>query len=227
MRLFLDTANLEEIREAAALGVISGVTTNPTLMARESGSDFERTIEEICSLIPGPISAEVTTLDAEAMITQGKQISAWADNVVVKLPICRAGLQAAKALVSDAVRVNMTLCFTVNQALLAAAVGAAFVSPFVGRLDDVSQDGMQLVADIVDVYDRYGIATEVIAASIRHPQHVVAAAQAGAHIATLPYKVLLQMLDHPLTTVGIEKFAADWARSSARGAGPASRAALA
>ncbi|MGQ9675970.1 MAG: fructose-6-phosphate aldolase [Chloroflexota bacterium] len=213
MRLFLDTANIAEIAEAAKMGVISGVTTNPSLMARESGADFKSTIQEICRLVNGPVSAEVTSLDAEGMISEARELAPWAPNVVIKIPITRAGLEATSVLAAEGVKVNMTLCFTPNQALLAAAAGATFVSPFIGRLDDIGHDGMQVVAETVAIYRSYGIATEVIAASIRHPMHVVAAAKAGAHIATIPYKVLLQMVEHPLTTIGIERFLKDWEKA--------------
>jgi transaldolase len=211
MRLFLDTANVAEIRQAAGMGVISGVTTNPSLVAKEQGLDFKTIVQEICAIVDGPVSAEVTTLDAVAMIEQGRGLAQWAPNVVVKIPMTEAGLQATKVLSSEGIKVNMTLCFSVNQALLAASVNAAYVSPFVGRLDDIGQDGMALVAEMVAVYRQYGIGTEVIAASIRHPRHVVEAAKAGAHIATLPYKVLTQMLKHPLTDAGLEAFMRDWA----------------
>lgn len=211
MRLFLDTASVAEIRHAATIGVISGVTTNPSLMAREKGADFRATIEEICALVPGPVSAEVTTPNAEEMVAQGRELATWASNVIVKVPLNEAGLQATKKLSAAGIKVNVTLCFSTNQALLAASVDAAYVSPFVGRLDDVGQDGMPLVAEIVDIYRHYGIATEVIAASIRHPRHVVEAAKAGAHIATMPYKILLQMLKHPLTDAGLDAFMKDWA----------------
>ena len=213
MRLFLDTANRAEIAEAAKMGVISGVTTNPSLMARESGADFKSTIQEICRLVNGPVSAEVTSLDAEGMISEARELAPWAPNVVIKIPITRAGLEATSVLAAEGVKVNMTLCFTPNQALLAAAAGATFVSPFIGRLDDIGHDGMQVVAETVAIYRSYGIATEVIAPSIRHPMHVVAAAKAGAHIATIPYKVLLQMVEHPLTTIGIERFLKDWEKA--------------
>lgn len=212
MRLFLDTANITEIAEAVQMGVITGVTTNPSLMAKESGADFKSVVQQICALVNGPVSAEVTSLDAESMIEEAREIASWAPNVVIKIPVSKAGLRATSVLSPQGIKVNMTLCFSPNQALLAAAAGAAFVSPFVGRLDDIGQDGMQVVADTVAIYRGYGIATEVIAASIRHPMHVVAAAKAGAHIATVPYKVLLQMIDHPLTTIGIDRFLKDWSK---------------
>lgn len=216
MRIFLDTANIDEIKRAARLGVISGVTTNPTLMAKETGVGFEEAVREICSIVDGPVSAEVTSLEAEGMIREAMQIATWAPNVAIKIPITETGLQATKKLSQEGVKTNLTLCFSANQALLAALAGATFVSPFVGRLDDVGHDGMEVVADIVDIYSRYGIETRVIAASIRHPLHVIAAAKVGAHIATVPYKVLLQMIQHPLTDVGVKKFLEDWARFNER-----------
>jgi len=212
MKLFLDTANIDEIRHAAKIGVISGVTTNPSLMAKETGADFESTVREICSLVDGPVSAEVTSLSAEEMVQEALGIASWAQNVAVKIPITVDGLQAAKELSKRGVATNLTLCFSANQGLLAALAGATFVSPFVGRLDDIGHDGMQVVADIVGIYRQYNLPTKVIAASIRHPLHVVAAAQAGADIATVPYKVLLQMVRHPLTDDGIKRFLEDWAR---------------
>lgn len=211
MKIFLDTANLDEIREAAKLGVVSGVTTNPTLLAKE-GTDFEETIKEICRIIEGPVSAEVVALKAEGMIDEGRWLSSWHPNVVVKIPITPEGLQAIRVLSSEGIKVNTTLIFSVNQALLAALAGAAYVSPFIGRLDDVSEDGVQVIRDIVEVFHRYSLPTQVLAASIRHPLHVVQAAKAGAHVATMPYKVLMQALKHPLTDIGLERFLADWQR---------------
>lgn len=211
MKLFLDTANLQEIRQAAAWGVISGVTTNPTLMAREKGVDFRETIQEICSLVDGPISAEVTALDTEGIVAQARDLAKWATNVVIKIPITPAGLGATRVLSAERIGTNLTLCFSSNQAILAAAAGATYVSPFLGRLDDIGHDGMALVAEIVSIYGHYRLPTQVIAASIRHPLHVVEAAKVGAHIATVPYKVLTQMVEHPLTKAGLERFMADWA----------------
>jgi len=210
MRIFLDTANIDQIRHAAKLGVISGVTTNPSLVSKEGAADYEATIKEICSIIPGPISAEVLVEGVEAMINQAREISKWAPNVVIKIPATTEGLEVTSALAKEGIDVNFTLCFSVNQALLGALAGAAYVSPFVGRLDDIGNDGMQLVKDLVDVFWQYELPTEVIAASIRHPQHCVAAAKAGAHIATIPYNVLMQMMQHPLTDIGIDRFLSDW-----------------
>ena len=214
MRIFLDTANIDEIRQAAKLGVVSGVTTNPSLVSKEGIADYEAAIKEICSIVPGPVSAEVVTEDAGAMIEQARQISTWAPNVVIKIPASLDGLEATSTLTRENIKVNFTLCFSLNQALLAALAGATYVSPFVGRLDDVGHDGMQLVKDMVEVFQHYQFPTQVIAASIRHPQHCVAAAKAGAHIATVPFSVLMQMIRHPLTDAGISRFLADWQRVS-------------
>lgn len=211
MKLFLDTANLEEIREAAALGVIAGVTTNPSLIAKE-GRDFRQVVGEICQIVDGPISAEAVSLDGPGMLREAEELASWHPNIVVKLPITWEGLKAASECAKRGIKTNLTLCFTPNQALLAARAGATFVSPFVGRLDDVSWNGMDLVADIAEIYDIHELQTEIIAASVRHPMHVIEAARAGAHIATIPYKVLQQMVRHPQTDEGIEKFLADWAK---------------
>ena len=215
MRIFLDTANIDQIRQAAKLGIISGVTTNPSLVSKEGATDYEATIKEICSVIPGPISTEVLVEGVESMIKQAREISTWAPNIVIKIPATAEGLEVTSNLAKEGIKVNFTLCFSVNQALLGALAGADYISPFVGRLDDIGEDGMQLVRDIVDVFKKYPeIHTEVIAASIRHPLHCVAAAKAGAHIATVPYNILMQMIQHPLTDVGISRFLADWQRVS-------------
>ena len=211
MRIFLDTAKIEEVRQASKLGVISGVTTNPTLMARAGATDYEATIKEIASIIPGPISTEVVVEGVEPMLEQAREMAAWASNVVIKIPVNADGLEVTSILAKENIKVNMTLCFSANQALLAALSGARFISPFVGRLDDIGQDGMQLVEDILDIYDNYpDINTEVIAASIRHPEHCLRAAGVGAHIATVPYDVLMKMIQHPMTDTGISRFLADW-----------------
>lgn len=214
MRIFLDTANIDEIRQAAKLGVVSGVTTNPSLVAQvqRGTADLRGAVEEICAIVDGPISAEVLSLEVEAMMREAREVSSWAANVVVKIPITAAGLEAMSTLSKENIKINATLCFSVNQALLAALAGATYVSPFVGRLDDIGHDGMKLIADIVEIFDHYRLSTQVIAASIRHPLHCVAAAKAGAHIATVPYKVLMQMIEHPLTSIGISRFAEDWQR---------------
>ncbi len=209
MKFFIDTANVKEIRQAASLGVVDGVTTNPSLVAKE-GRDFREVINEICSIVDGPISAEAVSLKADEMIAEAEGLAKIHKNIVVKLPMTKDGLKATKVLADKDIRVNMTLVFSPMQALLAAKVGAAFVSPFVGRLDDISHYGMDLVRQIVTIYNNYGFATEVIVASVRNPLHVVDAALAGAHIATIPYGVIDQLVKHPLTDIGIEKFLADW-----------------
>ena len=211
MKFFLDTANVEDIRKANAMGVICGVTTNPSLIAKE-GRDFKQVVAEIASIVDGPISGEVkaTTTDAEGMIREGREIAAIHKNMVVKIPMTVEGLKAGHALAADGIKVNMTLIFTVNQALLAARAGAAFVSPFVGRLDDISVRGTDLIAEVAETFKIHNICTEIIAASIRHPMHVTECALAGADIATVPYKVIEQMTKHPLTDQGIEKFRKDY-----------------
>jgi transaldolase len=209
MKFFIDTANVKEIREAASLGVVDGVTTNPSLVAKE-GRDFREVIAEICSIIDGPISAEAVSLKAEEMVAEAEGLAKLHRNIVVKLPMTKDGLKATKILAGKGIRVNMTLVFSPMQALLAAKVGAAYVSPFVGRLDDISHSGMDLVTQIVQIYENYDYATEVIVASVRNPLHVVDAALAGAHIATIPFGVIDQLVKHPLTDIGIEKFLADW-----------------
>ncbi len=209
-KLFLDTANLNEIREAAQLGVIAGVTTNPSLVARE-GRDFRQVVEEICQAIDGPISAEALSLDAEGMVREAEVLASWHPNIVVKLPITWEGLKATSVLSKKGIKTNLTLCFNANQALLAALAGATFVSPFLGRVDDTGWDGMDLIKQIAEIYRVQNLKTQIIAASVRHPLHVIEVAKAGAHIATLPYKVLQQLVKHPLTDRGIESFLADWA----------------
>ena len=210
MQIFLDTANIDQIRQAAKLGIISGVTTNPSLVSQEGTADYQAVVKEICSIIPGPISVEVLVEGVEPMIEQARLIASWAPNIVIKIPATTDGLEVTSALAKGKIKVNFTLCFSLNQALLGALAGAAYVSPFVGRLDDVGHNGMEVVRDIVDVFDYYDLDTQVIAASIRHPEHCVAAAKAGAHIATVPYKVLMQMIQHPLTDVGVARFLSDW-----------------
>lgn len=215
MKFFIDTANVKEIREAASLGVVDGVTTNPSLIAKE-GRDLRQVISEICSIVDGPISAEAVSLDADRMVAEGEDLAKIHANVVVKLPMTKDGLKATRALAGKGIRVNMTLVFSPSQALLAAKVGAAYVSPFVGRLDDISHYGMDLVRQIMTIYNNYGYATEVIVASVRNPLHVVDAAMAGAHIATIPFSVIDQLAKHPLTDIGIEKFLADWKKLEKR-----------
>ncbi|HPT63652.1 MAG TPA: fructose-6-phosphate aldolase [Candidatus Atribacteria bacterium] len=209
MKFFIDTADTGEIKEALKLGVLDGVTTNPTLVSK-TGRGFREVIMEICSLVPGPVSAEVVSLQAEGMIKEGRELSSWAPNIVVKVPITTEGLKAIKALSQEGVSVNTTLVFNPLQALMAAKAGATYVSPFVGRLDDISSDGMRLVADILQIFRNYDITTQVIVASIRHPMHVVEAARLGAHVATIPFPVISKLIKHPLTDVGIDQFLADW-----------------
>jgi transaldolase len=211
MKLFLDTANLDEIRDAASWGVIDGVTTNPSLIAREGG-DFIATIHQICEIVDGPVSAEVVAQDAATMIAEGRLLAQVHHNVVVKVPLTIDGLKACKALSSDGIRVNVTLCFQAGQALLAAKAGATYISPFIGRLDDIGVDGMILIQQIVGIYANYPeLSTQVLAASVRDPLHVVQAAEAGAHVATIPYKVLKGLIVHPLTDKGNAQFLKDWA----------------
>ncbi len=214
MRLFLDTANLDEIKKVAAWGVLGGVTTNPTLVAKE-GADFHRRIRDIAAVVDGPISAEVLATDASGMVREAEILATLAPNVVIKVPVGEAGLTAAAELSSRGIPTNVTLIFSANQALLAALSGATYVSPFVGRLDDISQDGMAVVRETVEVFRQGGFATQVIAASIRHPIHVLDAAKCGAHVATVPFKVLQVMLHHPLTDVGVAHFLADWEKAKA------------
>jgi transaldolase len=212
MRLFLDTANIEHIRHGVRLGVISGVTTNPSLISREGKVDYQKLVKEICSVVPGPVSTEVLSQDASGMIDEGREVARWADNIVVKIPANLEGVEATSVLSKEGVKVNFTLCFSLNQTLLGVAAGASFVSPFVGRLDDIGEDGMKVVEDIVKFLRFYQLPTQVIAASIRHPQHCMVAAEVGAHIATVPYKVLLQMIQHPLTDIGVKRFMDDWSK---------------
>ncbi len=214
MRIFLDTANTDQIRQAARLGIISGVTTNPSLVSKEGTTDYEASTKEICSIIPGPISTEVLVEGVEPMIEQARQISTWAPSVIIKIPATTDGLEVTSALAKEGIKVNFTLCFSLNQALLGALAGATYVSPFVGRLDDIGHNGMEVVEEMVWVFKEYQLPTEVIAASIRHPQHCVIAAKVGAHIATIPYNVLMQMIRHPLTDIGVSRFLADWQRVS-------------
>ena len=209
MKIFLDTANVDQIRKAVEWGILDGVTTNPTLIAKE-GRDFQQVIKEICAICKGDISAEVVSTDAPGMIKEGLEYSKYAKNVIIKCPMTAEGLKATKALSDKGIKVNVTLIFSANQALLAAKAGAAYVSPFVGRLDDAGNDGMLLVAEICQIFRNYGFKTQVLAASIRHPMHVVAAAKLGAHVATMPFEVLEKMLKHPLTDKGLKAFLDDW-----------------
>jgi transaldolase len=210
MKFFLDSANLGEIREAAELGLIDGVTTNPSLISKEGGVDFKRHIAAICELVGGAVSAEVTSLDTEGMLREGREYAAIAPNVVVKCPLTRDGLKATRRLTSEGIRVNVTLCFSAAQAILAAKAGAAYISPFMGRLDDVGQSGLAVLAEIIEIYRNYEWRTEVLASSVRGPVHVIEAARMGADVATMPLKVLNQLFNHPLTDKGLEQFLSDW-----------------
>jgi transaldolase len=209
MKIFIDTANLDQIKEINSWGILDGVTTNPTLVAKE-GCDFEARVRDICQVVDGPISAEAVSMEAEGMIKEARQLSKMHKNIIVKIPMTSEGLKAVKLLSKEGIKTNVTLVFSPNQALLAAKAGATYVSPFVGRLDDISHDGMALVRDIVTIFRNYGFKTQVIAASMRHPVHVTEAALAGAHVATVPYDVLKKMLKHNLTDEGIQKFLKDW-----------------
>jgi transaldolase len=213
MKFFLDTANLDEIKRIASMGILDGVTTNPSLVAKESGKPFEQIIQEICAIVDGPISAEVIAMEAPGMLEEGRKLAKIHPNVVIKVPLIAEGLKAAKAFKAEGIRTNVTLCFSATQALMAAKAGATYVSPFVGRLDDIGLDGMELIREIVAIYENYGYDTQVLAASIRQPRHVTDSALAGAHVATIPTKVFDQMLKHPLTDKGIEGFLNDWKKS--------------
>ncbi|MBU6332923.1 MAG: fructose-6-phosphate aldolase [Chloroflexi bacterium] len=210
MQIYLDTANLNEIREAASWGILSGVTTNPSLIAKEKGGDFRGIITEIASLVDGPISAETIALDADGMVTEGREYAQWHPNVIVKVPSTPAGLQAVSRLAAEGIRTNVTLCFNATQALFAARAGAFIISPFVGRVDDTGIDGMGLIREIVQIYRLHHLKTLVLSASIRHPRHIIESALAGADIATCPFGVIKQSMKHPLTDSGIERFLADW-----------------
>jgi len=212
MKFFIDTANIQEIKEAASLGVLDGVTTNPSLVAKE-GKEFRPLLEEICSLVDGPISAEVVATDYDGIMKEARDLAAIHKNIVVKVPLIKEGLKAVKSLKAEGIRTNVTLCFSPNQALLAAKAGAFFISPFIGRLDDISQNGMDLIRQIVTIYKNYDFETQVLVASVRHPVHVVDAAMIGADICTMPFKVIDQLIKHPLTDIGLERFLADWKKS--------------
>ncbi len=209
MKLFLDTGSAKEIREAASYGLVDGVTTNPSLVSKE-GRDFSDLLKEICGIVDGPISAEVVSLDADSMVKEGRELAKIHKNIVVKAPLTPEGLKATRQLSGEGIRVNVTLCFSPTQALLAAKAGAWCVSPFIGRLDDISSNGMELIRQILTIYDNYGFTTQVLVASVRHPQHVVEAALAGGHICTMPFSVFQQLVKHPLTDIGLKKFLADW-----------------
>ena len=213
MKFFIDTANVDEIREAASIGILDGVTTNPTLLSREiqrTGEDFKNILKTICQIVQGPVSAEVVSLESEEMVKEARELAKLDEHIVIKIPITKDGLKAVKKLTAEGIKTNVTLTFSPMQALLAAKAGATYVSPFVGRLDDISHVGMDLVGNIVTIFENYDFKTQVIVASIRNPLHVVEAALMGAHVATIPFKVIEQLLKHPLTDIGIERFAADW-----------------
>jgi len=209
MKFYLDTANVKEIQEAASLGLLDGVTTNPSLVAKE-GRSFKEMLVEICNIVDGPISAEVVSVEADAMVKEGKELAKIHKNIVVKVPLIAEGLKATKRLAAEGIKVNVTLCFSPTQALLAAKAGAWCVSPFIGRLDDISSNGMELIRQILTIYNNYDYKTFVLVASVRHPQHVVEAALAGGHICTMPFSIYQQMIKHPLTDIGLKKFLADW-----------------
>jgi transaldolase len=215
MKIFLDTANVAEIKEGVALGVVDGVTTNPSLIAREK-RPFRPLVEEICAIVPGDVSLEVVATEFEDMVKEGEQLAQVAPNAVVKVPLTQDGLKAVRHLSSKGIRVNQTLCFSAPQALLSAKAGATYISPFLGRLDDIAAVGMDLIRDICEIYRNYGFKTQVLAASIRNPLHVVDAAKAGAHVATMPFAVLQQLMKHPLTDIGLKKFLDDWQKSGAK-----------
>lgn len=215
MKLFLDTANIEEIRDAAALGVLDGVTTNPTLLSKENRGDYQTVLAEICDIVQGPVSAEVVSDEKDEMIRQAHELAKISEHIVVKVPLISEGIKAVKQLSEDNIKTNVTLCFSANQAILAAKAGATYISPFVGRLDDCGMDGMGIVADIIEIYENYAFSTQVLVASIRHTQHILESATLGADVATIPYKVMKKMLQHPLTDVGIESFNRDWEKVKA------------
>jgi transaldolase len=215
MKFFIDTANIDEIKDAARLGILDGVTTNPSLVAKE-GRKFEDVVREIAGIVDGPISAEVTELGFEGMMAQAAPLAKIHKNVTIKVPLTKEGLRACKALREEGTPVNVTLCFSPSQALLAAKCGATFISPFVGRLDDVSHEGMDLIRQIRAIYDNYGFTTQILAASLRHPLHVVESALAGADVGTMPYKVMMQLYEHPLTDIGLKKFLDDWSKAKAK-----------
>ncbi len=211
MKFFIDTANIEEIREAATLGILDGATTNPTLMSREKGKgSFSDILKEICSIVPGPVSAEVVALDAEGMVREGKELCKIADNIIIKVPCIREGVKAIGMFKKEGIDTNATLCFSLNQAILVAKAGATFVSPFVGRIDDVGSPGMEVVREIMAVYNNYSFATQIIVSSVRHAQHVYEAALIGADVCTIPFNVIEKLIRHPLTDVGVERFLEDW-----------------
>ncbi|HCA43536.1 MAG TPA: fructose-6-phosphate aldolase [Bacteroidetes bacterium] len=214
MKIFIDTANLNEIKEAAAMGVLDGVTTNPSLVAKEGHKDFRSMLEEICKIVDGDISAEVISTNCDDIVKEGRELAKIHPNIVVKVPLIKEGLKAVKIFSSEGIRTNVTLCFSASQAILAAKAGAYIISPFVGRLDDMSQNGMDLIAQIVNIYRNYDYQTQVLVASVRHPLHFVDSAMLGAEIATMPFKVIEQLVKHPLTDIGLDKFLSDWEKAN-------------
>lgn len=212
MKFFIDTANVKQISEANALGLLDGVTTNPSLISKE-GKGFKETIQEICKIVKGPVSAEVIAAEAEGMVKEAREVASWAENVVVKVPLTPEGIKATVRLTAEGIKTNVTLVFSLNQAILAAKAGATYISPFVGRLDDIGHDGMQLVADVAEMLNTYGYKSEIIAASIRGPLHVTAAAMAGSHIVTIPFNVMMALFKHPLTDIGNRNFLEDWKKA--------------
>lgn len=209
MKFFIDTANINEIKEAASLGIVDGVTTNPSLVSKE-GKDFRKLLDEILAVVDGPVSAEVVGTDYDSMLKEARELASIHKNIVVKIPLIREGLKVVKTVSEEGIKTNVTLCFSPNQALLAAKAGASYISPFVGRLDDISHVGMDLIAQIIQIYDNYGFETEVLVASIRNPLHLVDAAMMGADVATIPFDVMMKLFNHPLTDIGLEKFLSDW-----------------
>ena len=213
MKFFIDTANINEIKEAAAMGILDGVTTNPSLVSKE-GKDFKTLLNEILKIVDGPVSAEVVSTDLKGMLKEADELTAIHPNIVVKIPLIKEGIKAVKTLSDKGIKTNVTLCFSASQALLAAKAGATYISPFVGRLDDISTDGMYLIDEIVQIYDNYGYETEVLVASCRHPLHVIEAAKIGADVVTLPFSVIDKLFNHPLTNIGLEKFLSDWEKQN-------------
>jgi transaldolase len=209
MKIFIDTANIKQIREAAALGILDGVTTNPSLVSKEQGN-YRDMLVEICDIVQGPVSAEVVAEDTEEMVRQAREYAKISEHIVIKVPLVAEGIKAVKILTAEDIKTNVTLCFSANQGLIAAKAGATYISPFVGRIDDIGQDGMEVVAELVEVYENYAFSTQVLAASLRHPKHVLEAAKIGADVATIPFAVIMQMLKHPLTDAGVKKFNEDW-----------------
>lgn len=214
MKIFIDTANLNEIKEAASFGILDGVTTNPSLMAKEGHKDTKKCYEDICKIVPGPVSAEVISTDYDNIVKEGRELAKIAPNIYVKVPLILEGLKAVKTFTEEGINTNVTLCFSPSQAVLAAKAGATIISPFIGRLDDMSQDGMQLIEQITQIYGNYGYETEILVASIRHPMHFVESCLLGADIATMPFSVIKQLVKHPLTDIGLEKFLADWKKNN-------------